>query len=102
KELDVDSVPVNILIPIKGTPLEKVDAISCADVIRSICLFRMILQDKAIKIAAGRETIFKDFQALGFMAGANGMLVGGYLTVNGRDATDDSRLMREIETLWTT
>jgi biotin synthase len=101
KKLDVDSVPINILVPIKGTPLESLEPISCADAIRTICIFRIILKDKTIKIAAGRENALKDFQAMGFMAGANGMLIGGYLTVKGRDITEDHKLAKEIKKLWT-
>lgn len=100
KELDVDSVPLNILVPIKGTPLESLEPISCNDAIRTICLFRIILKDKIIKIAAGREAILKDFQAMGFMSGANGMLIGGYLTIHGRDIETDRQFIKEIEALW--
>jgi len=63
-------------------------------------VFRIILKDKTIKIAAGREAILKDFQAMGFMAGANGMLIGGYLTVKGRDVSEDRKLVEEIEKTW--
>jgi biotin synthase len=100
KELDVDSVPVNLLVPVEGTDLESVEPISCPDAVRTICIFRIILPDKAIKIAAGRETVLKDFQAMAFMAGANGMLIGGYLTVKGRAVAEDRKLVREIEQLW--
>jgi len=100
KELKVDSIPINILVPIKGTPLENLKPISCSDVIRTICIFRLILKDKLIKIAAGRESALGDFQGLGFMAGANGMLIGGYLTVKGRDVESDLKLIEEIKTLW--
>jgi biotin synthase len=62
--------------------------------------FRIILKDKIIKIAAGRESILRDFQALAFMAGANGMLIGGYLTIKGRSVEDDLKLVEEIERLW--
>ncbi len=101
KDLDVDSVPINLLIPIKGTPLENLRPISCADAIRTISIFRIILKDKIIKLVAGRESILKDFQGLGFMAGANGMLIGGYLTTKGRDIESDHRLIKEIKRLWT-
>jgi len=101
KELDVDSVPINLLVPIKGTSMESLDPISCQDAIRTICLFRIVLGDKTIKIAAGRETVLKDFQAMAFMAGANGMLIGGYLTVKGRDVKEDHKLVEEISRLWT-
>lgn len=100
KELDVDSVPINILVPIKGTSLENLKPISCSDVIRTLCIFRVILKDKLIKIAAGRESALGDFQGLGFMAGANGMLIGGYLTIKGRDLEADYRLIEEVKKIW--
>lgn len=100
KELDVDSVPINILVPIKGTPLEKQNVLSPAEAIRTIAIFRIILKDKIIKIAAGRESILGDFQALAFMAGANGMLIGGYLTIKGREVSEDWKLIEEVKKLW--
>ena len=100
KELGVDSVPINILVPIKGTALEALNPLSGSEAIRTIALFRIILKNKIIKIAAGRESILKDFQALAFMAGANGMLIGGYLTIKGREIDEDRRLVAEIKSLW--
>ena len=100
KDLNVDSVPLNILVPIKGTRFEDLNMISCVDVIKTIALFRIILEDKIIKIVAGRETVLKDFQALGFRAGANGMLIGGYLTIKGRELEEDYKLIEEIKKLW--
>lgn len=100
KELKVDTVPLNFLVPIPGTPLAKVNLLSCAQALKVICLFRIILEDKIIRIAAGRETVLKDFQGAGFMAGANGLLIGGYLTIKGRSVEEDLRLIREIKRLW--
>lgn len=100
KDLEVDSVPINFLVPIEGTPFASLKPISCDDAIKSVAIFRIILEDKVIKIAAGREAILKDSQSLGFLAGANGMLIGGYLTVKGRSIEDDQRLVREIKKLW--
>jgi biotin synthase len=97
KDLDVDSVPINILIPIKGTPLEFVTPLSADDAIRTICIFRIILKDKIIKIAAGREATFKNSQLTAFIAGANGMLIGGYLTVKGASLDADYALVKEIK-----
>jgi biotin synthase len=101
KDLDVDSVPLNILIPIKGTPLESAGPVPHDDAIRTICIFRIILKDKIIKIAAGRETTFKDSQLKAFIAGANGMLIGGYLTVRGASLDADYALIEEIKRVWT-
>lgn len=100
KGLDVTSVPINILVRIKGTSLENMPALSATDAIKTIALFRIILQDKIIKVAAGRESILKDFQAMAFMAGANGMLIGGYLTIQGRSVDKDRMLIKEIEKEW--
>jgi biotin synthase len=100
KQLNVDAVPLNILVAIKGTALEGISPISCGEVIRTIAIFRILLKNKTIKIAAGRETVLNDFQGLGFMAGANGMLIGGYLTIKGRSLDADYRLINEIKKLW--
>ncbi|MCM8830951.1 MAG: biotin synthase BioB [Candidatus Omnitrophica bacterium] len=100
KKLDVDSVPINFLVPIKGTPLQNQKPLSCLDAIKTIAIFRIILKDKIIKIAAGRETLLGDFQGLGFLAGANGMLIGGYLTIKGRSLEADYKLIAEIKKIW--
>ena len=63
---------------------------------------RQILGNKIIKLAAGRESVLKDFQAMAFMAGANGMLIGGYLTLKGRSVEEDMALVREIKKAWST
>nr|MBU1328006.1 biotin synthase BioB [Candidatus Omnitrophota bacterium] len=100
KELAVDSVPINVLVPIKGTPLGEKVPLSPEEALRTIALFRIILKDKIIKIAAGRESVFGDAQSSAFMAGANGMLIGGYLTIKGQELEKDKRLIKEIESLW--
>ncbi|MHC4220936.1 MAG: biotin synthase BioB [Planctomycetota bacterium] len=100
KQLNVDSVPINFLVPIKGTALQSAKQIDCVDAIRTIAIFRLILKNIPIKIAAGRETVLKGFQAMAMCAGANGMLIGGYLTVKGRSVAEDHRLVEEVEKLW--
>jgi biotin synthase len=100
RDLDVTSVPINILVPIKGTPLGAASPVSAIDAVKTIALFRIILRDKIIKLAAGRESFLKDFQAMAFMAGANGMLIGGYLTIKGRSIDEDRLFVREMERAW--
>ncbi len=100
KELNIDAVPINFLIPIAGTALENQKSISIEDALRTIAIFRIILKNKVIKVAAGRETFLKDFQGMAFMAGANGMLIGGYLTVKGRSPEEDQKLISQIKELW--
>lgn len=100
RDLDVTSIPINILVPIKGTPLNMTPPLSAIDAIKTIALFRIILRDKIIKVAAGRESVLKDFQAMAFMAGANGMLIGGYLTIKGRSLYEDRLFIEEVEKAW--
>lgn len=101
KELDIDSIPINILIPMKGTPLEKIKTISLTEILRTIAIFRLITGSRTITICAGRESsVLKDFQGLAFMAGANGMIIGGYLTVKGRSPQDDLVMVEEIKKIW--
>lgn len=99
-ELNVDSVPINILIPIKGTALEAVQRLSVEDIVRTICLFRILLPTQAIKIAAGREMALADEQIKAFQAGANGMIIGGYLTIQGAEVEADHALMEQIRQAW--
>jgi biotin synthase len=98
--LGVDSVPINILIPIAGTPLATARPISVPDILRTIAVFRMAFPDKAVRIAGGRDTALGDFQDLAFWAGADAMLIGGYLTQRGRAVDIDQRLAMEMKRLW--
>lgn len=100
-ELKVDSVPINILVPIKGTALETAERLSVETIVRTICIFRILLPTQGLKIAAGRETALADDQIKAFQAGANGMLIGGYLTVKGAGIEADRALMDQIRQAWT-
>jgi biotin synthase len=91
---------LNILVPIEGTPLESAAPLSPVEIIRTIAIFRIILKDQVIKVVAGREKMLKDFQGLAFMAGANGMFTGGYLTINGREVEEDQKLVKAILKAW--
>lgn len=98
RDLDVDIIPLNVLIPIPGTPLAGREPVSAAETALSIALFRLIHPAKTIKFAAGRETRMKDFQGLLMLAGANGIITGGYLTTRGRDVSDDREFIQDLET----
>ncbi len=100
-EVGVDSVPINIYVPIEGTRLAPLGSrISPVDVIKTIAHFRISLKRPAIRLCGGRENALMDFQALSFMAGADAIMVGGYLTTPGRDPSLDQRLIQEIIRLW--
>jgi len=96
RELDVSVIPLNVLIPIAGTPLEGAVPISAMEAAKTFALFRLIHPRKVIKFAAGRETRMKDFQGLLMLAGINGMLTGGYLTTRGRETDEDKALVKEL------
>jgi len=97
QELDVSVIPLNVLVPIDGTPLEGKEPLSVADIVKTFAVCRLAHPDKIIKFAAGRETVMKDFQGLLMLSGANGFLTGGYLTTRGRDTAEDQRFAGQIE-----
>lgn len=93
REIDVDSVPLNFLIPIPGTPLESAAPIAPLDALRTVALFRFIMPDKEIRVCGGRVKALGDLHPLIFLAGANGVLMGDYLTTPGRDYESDIRML---------
>ncbi len=97
RELGVDGCPLNVLLPIPGTPLERQPVMPPADVAKAFALFRIVNPEIMIKFAAGRETIMKDFQGLLMLAGLNSMITGGYLTTRGRSVEDDKAFLRQLE-----
>jgi biotin synthase len=102
KELDVDGIPINILNPIKGTPLGEREHLGMDEILKTFAIYRLIHKNKVLKIGAGREGILKDFMGMAFMAGANGMLVGGYLTLKGRSEEEDFIFMENVKRMWET
>lgn len=101
RKLNVDSVPINFLMPIDGTPLAGVTPVSISEALKTIAVFRIALPGKTIRLAGGRESILKDFQGMAFMAGANAMITGGYLTKRGRSLEDDKKMAEETRRAWT-
>jgi len=94
RDLDVQSIPINFLIPVKGTPFESKRILHPFEALRIISLFRFILADKSIRICGGREHILREFHPMVFMAGADALMTGNYLTTTGRTFHDDIRLIR--------
>lgn len=97
RELNVDSIPLNFLNPIAGTPLEKHQSISAMDCTRVITMFRYFLPNKPISVCGGRETNLRDLQSWIFMAGASGTMIGNYLTTAGRNREIDLQMFADIE-----
>jgi biotin synthase len=95
RQLGIDCIPFNILNPRPGTPLEHSETIPPIEIIKTISLFRLVLPKGTIKIAGGREANLRDLQSLALLAGANGLIVGNYLTTPGRNAEDDLAMIRD-------
>ena len=93
KELEVDSIPINFLIPIKGTPLEKQTIIPPEDALRTIAVFRLFNPDKDLVICGGRLDALNSFKNLIFCAGANGVMLGDCLTRQGCILSEDVQEM---------
>ena len=96
KELDVDSVPINFLNPIEGTRLEGAANISAMECLKTIAIYRMILPDKRITVCGGREKNLRDMQSWIFFAGANGTMIGNYLTTQGRNVDVDLKMFGDL------
>ena len=96
RELDVDSVPINFLMPIMGTPLENVFAITPLEALHAIALFRLILPEKEIRVCAGRGSALGQLHPLIFLAGADGFMIGNYLTTSGLNPEEDLRMIRDL------
>lgn len=99
KELGVECVPINILNPRPGTPLENRRPLSIFEILKTIATFRFILPKSVIKVAGGREFNLRDFQAMAFLAGANGMIIGGYLTTKGRPVERDLQMIKDLNSV---
>ncbi len=89
REVGVDCVPMNFLNPRPGTPMENVRAITPEECLAAVAVFRLMMPAAHIFVMGGREVNLGDRQELVFHAGANGTMVGNYLTSAGRppDAT---------------
>lgn len=97
RELKVDCVPLNILTPIQGTPLQNQTALHPLDYLRAVAAFRFLLPQAGIRSAGGRERHMRDLQSLILTSGADGMMIGGYLTTEGRDVRQDWQMFSDLE-----
>ena len=96
KELNVDSIPINFLSPISGTPLGENECLSPLEALKIIALYRLILPDKEIRVCGGRSHTLKQLNSLIFFAGADALLIGNYLTTIGINPEDDIQLIDDL------
>lgn len=92
-----ESVPINSLMPIKGTPMENNEQVDVFSLVRVIALTRIAIPKAKVRLSAGRYSLSKEAQALCYFAGANSIFYGDKLltTVNPR-ANEDMKLLQEL------
>ncbi|PLX69552.1 MAG: biotin synthase BioB [Denitrovibrio sp.] len=94
-DLGVQSVPINFLNPIAGTPMDSRVVLDEEEALRIVALYRFIMPDRDIRVCGGRSIVFKGNSASKVLgAGANGIMVGDYLTVKGVDMDDDMKNLK--------
>ncbi len=96
RELEVESIPLNLLNPREGTPMGDRDRLDPYEVAKAIAIFRMVLPDRILRYAGGREVVMGELQALGLKAGLNAMLIGHYLTTMGQPPEKDHEMLAEL------
>lgn len=95
RALGVESIPVNFLNPIEGTPLGGQHDLTPNYCLKVLAMFRLVNPDREIRIAGGRELQLRSMQALGLYA-ANSIFVGDYLTTEGQVPEDDYAMIRDM------
>lgn len=89
REAGASSIPINILQPIKGTPLENIERISEEEVTRSVALMRFVAPKCTLHLAGGRSQLSKEAMMRILRGGMNGALVGDMLTTIGNKLDED-------------
>jgi biotin synthase len=87
RAMDIESIPINFLLTIPGTPLQNLTPVDPLHGLKVLCLMRLLNPSKEVRVAAGRETHLRDRQAQALCA-ANSLFVNGYLTTPGDPASD--------------
>ena len=95
RELEVESIPLNFLNPIDGTPLERTQRLNPRYCLKALCMMRLVNPASELRIAGGREMHLGSLQAMGLYA-ANSIFVGDYLTTKGQPPDADYRMIEEM------
>ncbi len=95
RDLGIQSVPINILFPIEGTPFEKNSFLSMDEVRRIVALYRFILPKAFLRLAGGRKLLENKGKSL-FSAGANALISGDMLTITGPCIEEDISMIKEL------
>jgi biotin synthase len=96
KDIGADSVPINYLTPVDGTPLAGMDTIDPIEALSIISIYRIIMPESQIRVCGGRVQTLGELDPLIFLAGADGLLTGNYLTTTGKDYSDDIDIIKKL------
>jgi biotin synthase len=96
KALAIDSIPINFLTPVSGTPMGDRNLLDPLEALKIIAVYRLIMPGTEIRICGGRPGTLRELQPYIFFAGADGLLIGNYLTTPGRDPRDDLQMMKDL------
>jgi biotin synthase len=86
-----ESVPVNALVSVRGTPLEDTPPVDPLDLVRMVAAARIMMPLSRVRLSAGRQELTKEAQILCFLAGANSIFYGDKLLTTGNPDTSDDR-----------
>lgn len=95
RDLDVDSVPLNFFYPVDGTRVEIDKPLAPLECLKIVAVARLMLPTKEIRVCGGREFNLGDLQSWILICGADGLMVGGYLTTRGRAVEDDLKMIAD-------
>jgi biotin synthase len=95
RDLEVLSIPINVLTPIANTPFEDLQPLTLSEILTCIAIFRLIHPKAVIRLAGGRSRMGVE-QYRCFTAGANGAIVGNYLTTVGNSLDQDLQIIRGL------
>ena len=95
RDLGVQSIPLNFLNPIDGTPLQRTHDLSPQDCLRALAMFRFVAPNREIRISGGREIHLRSLQPLALYV-ANSLFVGDYLTTGGQAPESDHQMVRDM------
>ncbi len=95
RELDVDSIPVNFLFPVEGTPLAERKPLPATFCLKTLAMFRYVCPRQELRVAGGRELNLRSLQPLSLYP-ANAIFVGDYLTLKGNQVQDDIRMIEDM------
>ena len=96
REFNPECIPINFLNPIPGTRFSKQNPLSALEFLKIIAILRFLFPRQEIKVCGGREANLRSLQPLMFLAGADSMIIGDYLTTKGNPPQDDLKMIQDL------